>query len=60
MPWQVIKTGEKFQLKKLTDGTIPNKFFNTKESALNMGLRWMAYRKEKERKEREKKCNKRC
>tara|TARA_R110000796_G_scaffold80039_4_gene177301 strand:- start:126 stop:305 length:180 start_codon:yes stop_codon:yes gene_type:complete len=47
MPWQVIKTGEKFQLKKLTDGTIPNKFFNTKESALNMGLRWMAYRKEK-------------
>tara|TARA_R110000851_G_scaffold33853_1_gene90277 strand:- start:10 stop:189 length:180 start_codon:yes stop_codon:yes gene_type:complete len=47
MPWKVIKVGEKYQLEKLTDGTRPNKFFNSKESALKMGLRWMAYRKEK-------------
>lgn len=48
MPWRVVKVSkDKYQLEKLTDKSRPNKYFKTKESALNTGLNWMRYRKEK-------------
>ena len=46
MPFQVIKDGDKFKLKKIDDGKIINKTFNSKESAINMAKRYMEYRKE--------------
>tara|TARA_R100000388_G_scaffold93871_1_gene79497 strand:- start:2524 stop:2742 length:219 start_codon:yes stop_codon:yes gene_type:complete len=46
MPFQVIKDGDKFKLKKIEDGKIINKTFNSKESAINMAKRYMEYRKE--------------
>ena len=46
MPFQVIKDGQKFKLKKIDDGKIINKTFNSKESAINMAKRYMEYRKE--------------
>ena len=46
MPFLVIKDGDKFKLKKIDDGKIINKTFNSKESAINMAKRYMEYRKE--------------
>ena len=46
MPFQVIKEGDKFKLKKIEDGKIINKTFNSKESAISMAKRYMEYRKE--------------
>ena len=46
MPFQVFKDGQKFKLKKIDDGKIINKTFNSKESAINMAKRYMEYRKE--------------
>ena len=46
MPFQVIKDGDKFKLKKIEDGKIINKTFNSKESSINMAKRYMEYRKE--------------
>ena len=46
MPFQVIKDGDKFKLKKIDDGKIINKTFNSKESAINMAKLYMEYRKE--------------
>ena len=46
MPFQVFKDGDKFKLKKIEDGKVINKTFNSKESAINMAKRYMEYRKE--------------
>jgi len=46
MPFQVIKDGDKFKLKKIDGGKIINKSFNSKEAAINMAKRYMEYRKE--------------
>ena len=46
MPFQVFKEGDKFKLKKIDDGKVINKTFNTKQSAINMAIRYMEYRKE--------------
>lgn len=47
MPWKIIKLdNNKYQLEKISDGTRPNKTFNSRESAINTGKRWMQYRKE--------------
>ena len=46
MPFQVIKDGNKFKLKKIDGGKIINKSFNSKEAAINMAKRYMEYRKE--------------
>jgi len=46
MPFQVIKDGDKFKLKKIDGGKIINKSFNSKQAAINMAKRYMEYRKE--------------
>ena len=46
MPFLVISDGDKFKLKKIDDGKIINKTFNSKEAAINMAKRYMEYRKE--------------
>ena len=47
MPFQVFKDGDKFKLKNLHTNVIVNKSFNSKETALQAGLNYMAYRGEK-------------
>jgi hypothetical protein len=46
MPFQVIRDGDKFKLKKIDGGKIINKSFNSKQAAINMAKRYMEYRKE--------------
>ena len=47
MPFKVFKDGDKFKLKNLNTNVVVNKSFNSKESALQAGLNYMAYRHEK-------------
>ena len=46
MPWKVEQTSKGYQLRKLTDNSLNPKVFKTRQSAINMGKRWMQYRKE--------------
>lgn len=45
MPFQIIKVGDKYALKR-RDGTVINKRFNSRQTAINTGKRWMEFRKE--------------
>jgi hypothetical protein len=47
MPFQVIKSGNKFQLKNLHTKKVVKTKFNSKESALRQGQNYMRYRGEK-------------
>tara|TARA_Y100001963_G_scaffold156054_1_gene248702 strand:- start:695 stop:886 length:192 start_codon:yes stop_codon:yes gene_type:complete len=50
MPYQVVKikfnNTNYYKLKRINDGTLVNKKFKSKESAINMAKNWMRYRKE--------------
>jgi len=46
MPFQIIYKDNFFRLQK-PDGTFAKSKFKTKQSAINQGLNWMKYRKEK-------------
>ena len=47
MPYSIIKTGDKFQLKNKNTGVIVNKKFNSRASAKSAGLNYHNYRKNK-------------
>ena len=47
MPYRVIKEKDKYLLKNIKTGKISNKKFNSKQTAINMAVVWMKYRKEK-------------
>ena len=47
MPYQIKKVKEKYMLWKINEKKYVNKKYNTRQSAINAGKRFMEYRKEK-------------
>jgi len=47
MPYQIKKVREKYMLWKINEKKYVNKKYNTRQSAINAGKRFMEYRKEK-------------
>lgn len=46
MPYNIVKKGDKYMLRK-KDGTFVNKKYKTKQTAINSGINFMRYRKER-------------
>jgi len=47
MPFQIKKVGEKYKLQRIKDKTYVKQEYKSKQSALNAGMNFMRYRKEK-------------
>ena len=44
MPFQVKKVGQKYMLWKINEKVYAKKQFNSRETAIKMGKRWIEYR----------------